>query len=65
MRDPARIDKFCDELKTLWHKVPDQRFGQFMLNILGEVSHSSKRDVFFIEDAEMLAQMKEVSWLKD
>lgn len=36
MRDPARIDKFCDELKQVWRKFPDWRFGQLMSNMLGQ-----------------------------
>ena len=50
MRDSARIDQFCDELKTYWHKVPDWRFGQLICNVLG----ATKRDPFFIEEDEML-----------
>ena len=34
MRDPNRIDKFCDQLKAIWHQVPDWRFGQLMENML-------------------------------
>lgn len=28
MRDPKRIDKFCEMLKVYWHMVPDWRFMQ-------------------------------------
>ena len=31
MRDPKRIDDFCDRLKAVWHTVPDWRFGQLMV----------------------------------
>lgn len=47
MRDPKRIDKFCDELKKYWHKVPDWRFGQLVVNVLGV-------DPFFFEDDKIL-----------
>ena len=50
MRDPARIDQFCDQLKTYWHTVPDWRFVQLICNVLGE----TQRDPFFIEEDEML-----------
>lgn len=60
MRDPKRIDEFCDELKALWHTVPDWRFGQLMSNVLGEVYVKENRDIFFIEDDEMLDDIKEV-----
>ena len=57
MRNPKRIDVFCNELKRLWHKVPDWRFGQLMLNVLGEVYNHSKLDPFFIEDEKMLEEL--------
>ena len=59
MRDPKRIDEFCDELKKMWHRVPDWRFGQLMSNFLGEVSAITERDIFFIEDDEMLEYVAE------
>lgn len=60
MRDPNRIDGFCDELKKMWHQVPDWRFGQLMSNALGEVYVKRNRDIFFIEDDEMLSDLKEI-----
>lgn len=60
MRDPNRIDEFCDELKKMWHQVPDWRFGQLMSNVLGEVYVKRNRDIFFIEDDEMLSDLKEI-----
>ena len=55
MRDPNRIDEFCNELAKLWHKVPDWRFGQFLSNTMGGVCEKTHRsDIFFIEDDEML-----------
>lgn len=60
MRNPERIDKFCDELKLLWHKVPDWRFGQLMSNVLGAVYERTNRDPFYMEDAEMLSALKEL-----
>lgn len=54
MRDPKRIDEFCDELKVTWHRVPDWRFGQLMSNMLGDYAYQTKRDIFFPEDDEML-----------
>lgn len=43
MRDPKRIDKFCQRLAVLWKIVPDWRFGQLIVNVLG----SMDRDPFF------------------
>lgn len=54
MRDPKRIDEFCDKLKEYWHKVPDWRFGQLMVNFLGSI----ERDPFFPEEDEMLVLME-------
>lgn len=54
MRDPDRIDLFCDRLKVVWRCAPDWRFGQLMMNILGDMS-ATGRDPFFPEDDEMIA----------
>ena len=59
MRDPNRIDKFCDELKTIWHKVPDWRFGQFMVNMDQIIHIHYDKDMFYIEDDDMLEIMKD------
>ena len=63
MRDPNRIDKFCDELAELWHKVPDWRFGQFMINMMSHYMSEHGRDVFYVEDNELMLQMK--SWFQN
>lgn len=54
VRDPKRIDAFCDRLKEVWKKVPDWRFGQLVVNVLNSMM-SSGRDPFFPEDEEMIA----------
>lgn len=53
MRNPARIDEFCDRLKVAWKKLPDWRFGQFMMNCLGSM-HVLGCDPFFSEEPEMI-----------
>lgn len=50
MRDPGRIEAFCDQLKEYWHKVPDWRFGQLVCNVYG----AGGRDPFFYEESETL-----------
>lgn len=60
MRDPKRIDDFCDRLKEVWKQVPDWRFGQLMLNVLGDIQANTGRDVFFIEDPEMIQRLEEL-----
>lgn len=53
MRNPDRIDEFCTRLAAAWHKLPDWRFGQLMLNCLGDMAGSG-RDPFFPEETEMI-----------
>lgn len=53
MRDPERIDRFCDHLKAIWHTVPDLRFGQMISNAFADIE-STGRMVFYMEDDEML-----------
>ena len=52
MRDPKRIKEFCNRLAAAWMCVPDWRFGQLMVNVLGDMSMS--RDPFFPEEDEMI-----------
>ena len=59
MRDPKRIRKFCAQLATEWEKVPDWRFGQFVLNVLGEIQAKTGKDLFFIEDDDMMNAIQE------
>ena len=55
MRDPNRIDKFCNKLAQVWHKVPDWRFGQFMMNLFTDykLKHSAV-EWFYVEDDELM-----------
>ena len=50
MRDPNRIQKYCNKLADLWRCVPDWRFGQLMYNVLSDYVAATKRDIFFVED---------------
>ena len=54
MRDPARIQKFCNRLAKAWRCHPDWRFGQLISNVLGAYVDTTKRDIFFPEDDELL-----------
>ena len=51
MRDPNRIPEFMDELERAWCQVPDWRFGQLIVNVLGI-------DPFYIEDDKALDAFK-------
>lgn len=55
MRDVDRLDKFYDELKEIHKKnFPDWRFGQMVTNVLGNWQVKNKRDIFFLEEDEMI-----------
>ena len=53
MRDPKRIDKFCNQLADIWKKVPDWRFGQLMYNFICETG-----DPFYWEEDECLEKLR-------
>ena len=60
LRDINRLDSFYDELKEIHKKsFPDMRYGQFMMNALGFINSTKKRDPFFPEEDEMLNLIKE------
>lgn len=60
MRDPNRIDAFCQELAIMWKEnVPDWRFGQLICNVFS----SMKIDPFFPEEDRMLEVFK--NYFKD
>lgn len=46
MRDPERIDKFCEKLKSEWKRYPDFRFWQMIMNVASEFDV----DPFYVED---------------
>lgn len=55
MRDVNRIYKFCNELAEIWlTQCPDMRFGQMICNVIGDWQSKNKRDIFFIEEDEMM-----------
>lgn len=51
MRDPERIDEFCEQLKEYWHRVPDWRFTQLVINVLGV-------NRYYLEDDDALETFK-------
>lgn len=63
MRDPKRIDKFCDLLKELWKRVPDWRFGQLISN-LGRQFRSdfewTPGALFYMEDEEFMNELARI-----
>ena len=59
MRDPERIDYYCDELAHIWHKVPDWRISQFMVNAMFAYSNKYGHDAFYAEDADFMKFLNE------
>lgn len=54
MRDPNRIDKFCEMLKVYWHMVPDWRFMQLVCNLQSYIGG----DGFYLEDDKVMKMLK-------
>jgi len=54
MRDPNRIKPLLEEIEKAWDQVPDWRFGQLIVNVLGI-------DPFYIEDDKILERFKELN----
>ena len=59
MRDPKRIDEFCDLLKELWKRVPDWRFGQLISN-LGRQLEWTPGGFFYAEDEEFMNELARI-----
>ena len=60
MRDINRIAVYMERLKEQWERVPDWRFGQFMVNILGPAMVKANcEDLFMIEDEELFKAIQE------
>ena len=60
MRDKERLNNFYDIMRIL-HKntFPDWRFGQLISNFFGWIYQEKKKDIFFIEEKEMLEYFEE------
>jgi hypothetical protein len=59
MRDSNRIKPFCDEIAELWSNYPDLRFGQIMYNISKYLEIEHRKDVFYMEDEELIKIFRE------
>lgn len=59
MRDPKRIDEFCDLLKEIWKRVPDWRFGQLISN-LGRQLEWTPGGFFYAEDEELMNELSRI-----
>lgn len=54
MRPANRIYTNCNRLATIWHKVPDWRLSQMMINALAMYQNRHGTDAFYMEDEEFL-----------
>ena len=55
MRDKNRIEPFCDELARLWSDNSDLCFGQIMSNVMNYVDEVLDKDIFYMEEDELMA----------
>ena len=58
-RDVKRIQPFCNELAELWSKHPHLRFGQIMSSIARYMQMERRKDMFFMEDDELMEVLRE------
>lgn len=66
MRDVNRLYKFYDELRDIHMTYfPDWRFGQMITNVLGDWQAKNKRDIFFLEEDEMIQIFRDYVKEKD
>jgi len=60
MRDVNRLYKFYDELRDIHMTYfPDWRFGQMVVNVLSEWQSREDRDIFYLEEDEILQIFKD------
>ena len=59
MRAQDRIKPFCDEFAILWSKQPYLRFGQIVSNLSQYVAKHYGKDIFYLEEAELLKVLNE------
>lgn len=59
MRDPKRLCDAYDEILHLHMTyMPDIRIGQFWCNFVQWFNRVYRRDIFYVEDSEILKYMK-------
>ena len=60
MRDKYRLFKFYEELREIHMKYfSDWRFSQMIVNILADWQAKTKRDIFYLEEDEMIQIFKD------
>ena len=57
MRNPDRINEFCNELAKLWkNNFPDWRFSQLICNLFGDIGY----DPWYIEDDDLMKRFENI-----
>jgi uncharacterized protein YihD (DUF1040 family) len=57
MRDPDRIRYVLEQIRRAWHKEPDQRLGQFLINTTrDEDGHVDLNRLWNIEDEDLVGR---------
>ena len=61
MRDPKRIQEFCNRLAEIWsEQCPDWRFGQLFINMC----RTLEIDPFYVEEDELMDHIERYFRLK-
>jgi uncharacterized protein YihD (DUF1040 family) len=56
MRDPKRIPKILNELKSIWSSYPDLRLGQLIGNLY---TAEFTEDFYYIEDEALIKILRD------
>lgn len=69
MRDPNRIPRILAEIQRIWKRYPDLRLGQLLENgkyniddadrMKASVTPTFQQDLFYLEDEELVANLKQ------
>lgn len=59
MRDANRLYNFYNKIRENHMKLPDWRFGQFILNFISWYYNKYKTDIFYIEDDDILLTIED------
>lgn len=57
MRDPERINRILNKIRTAWSVRPDMRLGQLLINLTG----IDQTDLFQLEDDELEANLDKLN----
>ena len=66
MRNPERINNFCNQLAKFWEQHPDLRFGQ-VVELLKKYNRDrcGNPDIFYVEDFTILQMIDDSMNLTD